>query len=164
MKDQANQIKPKEVQTATLSGKQVKNKLNFFKSQAFLKDCPAFRAFHKEDILEEEELAINTHFQKDGEVFRLRIFIDDATNGSYKKLVFYKEDADGFPLMIKTPLEKSTNPTDSYIKSFLNGSEILHISKDLRLELKDGRSLTVTEENGEIIKLNSEQDNCLFEK
>jgi hypothetical protein len=164
MMDKQKKVNPGKKSLTTLSSKDLKKKTSFFYLEDLLIDCPDFKSFKKEDVLDQEELAKNTHFKKNGEVYRLRIFIDDATNGSYKKLVFYKEDQEGFPEIVNTSGNKAITPSNEYIQSFLEGGEVIYESQDMRLELKDQRVLTVTEENGEIVKLNSEQDNCLFEK
>lgn len=130
----------------------------------FVTKCPSLRKFEQSDIQENEELARNIHYRKSGEVFRLRIFIEDADNGSYRKLVHYKEDADGFPQILKLPEGKEIGPTDTYIQSFLSSSEIIHREKDYRLKLKDGRELRVSEQNGVITKLSSNSDDCFFDQ
>jgi hypothetical protein len=130
-----------------------------------LEACKGLVLFDEDkDILKEEELATNIHLKKDGSTFRLRVFTEDAENGSYKKLMYYKEDSEGFPQVIEIPSDKSTNPTEEYLESLLQGSEIIYESADLRFALKDGRTVSLTKENDEYIKFTSEKDNCTYEK
>lgn len=126
--------------------------------------CPLYEPFKSEDIQDKEITAENTHFVKGGEVFRIRVFLEDGDNGSFKKLVLYKEDKSGFPRIEKLPDDKRVNPSKEYIKSFLKNSKIIHHEMDIRYELKDDREISITQVNGKIVKLNSEQDDCFFEK
>ncbi len=125
--------------------------------------CPQMPIFYKKDIVEEEELATNLHFVIEGEIFRIRMFIEDASYGSYRKLVYYKEDSQGFPVNIRIPIEHSTNPTDQIIESYIKGGKIVYESADRRINLKDGRSMTYSVLDGELTKFNSDRDNCYFE-
>lgn len=109
-------------------------------------------------------LARNRHFEKDGHVYRIRTFIEDTENGSYTKLVLYKEDQDGFPRIQKIPAGKEVNPTEEYISSFLKGAKVIHLEEDHRVLLNDGREITYSSVNGKIVKLNSEQDDCIIKK
>lgn len=131
---------------------------------ALLKECPSVRLFKEEDILEEEIFASNTHFKKNGEIYRLRVFSEDSGNGSFKKLIYYKEDDSGFAEVVETPKDKSTNPTEEYIESFFENGEIIQETADIHLELRDGRTITLTEENGEFTKYKSSKENCFYEK
>ena len=133
-------------------------------STKFVTKCPKIKSFEDSEIVENEELARNVHYRKNGDIYRLRTFIEDADNGSYRKLVHYKEDADGFPQLLKLPEGKEVEPTAAYINSFLAANEIIHLEKDYRLKLKDGRYISVSEKNGIITKLNSNSDNCFFEQ
>lgn len=128
------------------------------------KQCPKYKHFKKSDIQKKEGLAHNIHYKKDGETFRLRTYLEDGENGSFEKLIHYKEDDDGFPWPQPLPPGKEIEPSQEYIESFHEDGEIIHDEQDYRLELKDGRTLTISEKNGKIVKLNSQQDDCLFQK
>lgn len=147
--------KKEEVQEVAIVGNQ----------KLLLEACKGLVLFDEDkDILEEEEFATNLHIKKDGSTYRLRVFTEDAENGSYKKLMYYKEDSEGFPQVIEIPADKSTNPTEEYLESLIQGSEIIHEAADVRFSLKDGRTVSLTKENGEYTKFTSKKDNCYYEK
>ncbi len=127
-------------------------------------NCPDIEPIKDVDIESKESLAHNLHYKKEGEVFRIRVFLEDGDNGSFQKLVHYKEDRDGFPQIQPLPKDKEREPSAEYLKSFYKDAQILHDEKDYRLELKDGREISISEINGKIVKLNSQQDDCLIEK
>ncbi len=113
--------------------------------------CPNIEPFTANDIVTKEAFAENTHFKRDGEVYRIRIFVEDGRNTSYKKLVFFKEDEDGFPQIIKE--KELINPTQEQIDALLAKSEIIHNESDVSIELKDGRVFNYSQVNGEITKV-----------
>ncbi|MBK26696.1 MAG: hypothetical protein CME70_22035 [Halobacteriovorax sp.] len=165
MKERHQHVAPKSTKPATKVS-QVKSKnLHIAKvNQEMQSNCPDIQLIDPKNISSRESLAHNIHYRKDGEVFRVRVFLEDGNNGSFQKLVHYKEDKDGFPHILPLPKGKEREPSAEYLKSFYAGAEILHDEKDYRLELKDGREISISEINGKIVKLNSEQDDCLIEK
>ncbi|MFT6071126.1 MAG: hypothetical protein ACJAT2_002115 [Bacteriovoracaceae bacterium] len=155
-------IKEPEVKQVAYSERPVQ-RVKFDPNHLAEEACPQLKPFEKEDIQEEEELATNIHFVKEGYVYRLRIFIEDSANGGYRKLTYYKEDQEGFPQQIQIPSEDSVNPSDEIIDRYMAGGKIVSESADRRIKLKDGRVMTYSEVDGRYIKLTSEQDKCNFE-
>ena len=113
--------------------------------------CNDVEPFSLRDVARREVFASNTHFKKDGEVYRIRVFVEDGQNTSFKKLVFFKEDDDGFPRIIKD--KQKINPSEEEIKSYLEGAEVIHQEADVSIELKDGRSFNYSEVNGKVTKV-----------
>ncbi|TNF01082.1 MAG: hypothetical protein EP326_05220 [Deltaproteobacteria bacterium] len=113
--------------------------------------CRSEKPFSGSDIVHKEAFAENTHFKKNGEVYRIRVFVEDGQNTSFKKLVFFKEDEDGFPRIIST--KGLINPTKEQIGELLKGGEVIHREADISIELKDGRAFNYSEVNGEIVKV-----------
>lgn len=113
--------------------------------------CRSEKPFSGSDVVHKEAFAENTHFKKNGEVYRIRVFVEDGQNTSFKKLVFFKEDEDGFPQIIST--KGLINPSKEQIAELLKGGEVIHREADISIELKDGRSFNYSEVNGEIVKV-----------
>lgn len=113
--------------------------------------CDDVEPFSTADVARAEVFASNTHFKKDGEVYRIRVFVEDGQNTSFKKLVFFKEDDDGFPRIIKD--KQKINPSEEEIKSYLEGAAVIHQEADVSIELKDGRSFNYSEVNGKVTKV-----------
>jgi hypothetical protein len=113
--------------------------------------CDDVESFSTADVARKEVFASNTHFKKDGEVYRIRVFVEDGQNTSFKKLVFFKEDDDGFPRIIKD--KQKINPSEEEIKSYLEGAAVIHQEADVSIELKDGRSFNYSEVNGKVTKV-----------
>ncbi len=107
-----------------------------------------------------EQFGHNLHFKKNGEIYRIRIFTEDSTEGSYQKLVYYKEDSDGFPQIIPIQEEESINPSKKQINSYLDSAQIIYESQDLNIQLSSGKSFSVTLENGTITRVNSSTAHC----
>jgi len=165
MKEQQRHVAPKSTKSATKISQEKNKNLHIEKvNQEMRSHCPDIQLIEPKNINSRESLAHNIHYQKDGAVYRIRVFLEDGDNGSFQKLVHYKEDKDGFPRILPLPKGKEREPSPEYLKSFYDGAEILHDEQDYRLELKDGREISISEINGKIVKLNSEQDDCLFEK
>ncbi len=110
-----------------------------------------------------EQLAKNLHYKRGGEIFRLRVFTKDTPENSYKKLIFYKEDADGFAQIQEIPKEDQRNPSTETIKKYLSGGEIIYDERDTRLGI-DGVEVNYTQVNGEIVKVTSGALNCHYDK
>lgn len=113
--------------------------------------CEELKSFSKEDIKVQEAFAENTHFRKDGDVFRIRVFVEEGQNTSYKKLVLLKEDDDGFPRIVKG--SQINNPTQEQIQEILAEGEVIHREEDVSLELKDGRFFNYSKVNGKVTKV-----------
>jgi len=113
--------------------------------------CEGLKSFSKEDIKVQEAFAENTHFRKEGEVYRIRVFVEEGQNTSFKKLVLLKEDDDGFPKIVKG--SQINNPTKEQIEEILSGGEVIHHEADISLELKDGRFFNYSEVNGQVTKV-----------
>ena len=57
----------------------------------------------------------NWHLQaNDGSIYRVRIFREDGSNRTFRKLVLYKEDQTGFPQIVKIPEEEQINALDHF--------------------------------------------------
>lgn len=68
----------------------------------------------------------NIHFEtKDGDLMRLRIFIDDGANGDRKKLVLYKEDEDGFPNPVKIDDKDVWDPSVETMRKYIGDNKVL---------------------------------------
>jgi len=113
-----------------------------------------------ENIQAVEEFGHNLHFKKNGEIYRIRIFTEDSAEGSYQKLVYFKEDSDGFPEIIPIQEEESINPSQKQINSYLDSAQIIYESQDLNIQLTSGKAFSVTLENGTITRVNSNTVNC----
>lgn len=109
------------------------------------------------------QLARNIHFKRDGEIFRLRTFLEDGGQQSYKKLVLFKEDNDGFPQYQKVPKEDQVNPSSLVINRYLLGSEIIYDEMDNEITLSRGE-IRYTLLNGKIVKILAPSFNCNFEE
>lgn len=143
------------------SDKTLSRSLDF---KELVKHCPTIKELLVDSPENLINLARNRHFEKDGEIFRVRTFIEDADNGSYTKLVLYKEDEDGFPRIQKLPKGSEVDPTEKYILSFIKGGNVIHVEEDYRAILSDGTELTYSSINGKIVKINSQRDECSVQK
>lgn len=96
-------------------------------------------------------IAQNIHFRRNGETYRLRKFIEDGKEGSYEKLVFYKEDPDGFARIVAIPKEDEVNPTDETLKKYLRGGKIIYEEGDYQAQTNKGEIL-FTLQQGKLTK------------
>lgn len=108
-------------------------------------------------------MARNIHFKKDEEVYRLRVFLEDSAEKSFEKLVFFKEDADGFAEYQKIPKADEINPSDETIRKYIKEYEIIYDESDMSLKTKKG-SIFYTLLNGELVKALAPQFDCDFER
>jgi hypothetical protein len=115
------------------------------------------------DIDDTMQLAKNLHFKKNGHIFRLRIFLEDSEESSYEKLVFYKEDDEGFPRYEKNPKSHERNPSPELIKSYLADSEIIYDEQDIRLTVGE-HQIDYTTINSEVVKIASSSLKCFYDK
>ncbi|EQC49920.1 hypothetical protein M899_3009 [Bacteriovorax sp. BSW11_IV] len=68
----------------------------------------------------------NIHFEaKDGSLMRLRVFMDDGPNGERKKLVLFKEDADGFPNPVIIDEKDIWEPSMETIGKYIADNKVL---------------------------------------
>ena len=108
-------------------------------------------------------MARNIHFKKGEEVYRLRVFLEDSAEKSFEKLVFYKEDSDGFAKYQKIPKADEINPSDDTIRKYIKEFEIIYDESDMSLKTDKG-SVFYTLLNGELVKALAPQFDCYFER
>jgi hypothetical protein len=113
-------------------------------------------------LVEAQRLAKNIHFRKNGQVFRVRIFLEDGEQGTYEKLVYYKEDKDGFPRIVPLDDELAIRPTKKTIDTLLEGGEIIYDETETRFEYENDKSFHVTTKDNRIIRIfdENEQTEC----
>jgi hypothetical protein len=128
----------------------------------FLKFCPELSQGigDEDEIMESNNFALNLHFVKEQRTHRIRVFTEDATEGSFQKLVYFIEDEDGFPEIIPQENKIAINPTPQMIESLIKDSEIIFKSEDINIRLKSGKDIAATIENGRIKKLISGEIEC----
>ncbi|MDD0854894.1 hypothetical protein HBN50_17470 [Halobacteriovorax sp. GB3] len=116
-------------------------------------DLVTFKTFMAKQLGAYEESSFswqNIHFESEqGDVFRLRVFMDDAENGEVKRLVLYKEDTDTFPVPVKIDPKDVYNPTPEVIQKYVNGGKVLY--DELAESLKfDGGEVFIKKIGGKI--------------
>ena len=104
----------------------------------------------------------NTHLQlPDGEVMRVRVFIDDGPNGEIQRLAVYKEDEVGFPVLIEISDEEKTNPSAEVLQKYLTMGEAIHLEEALSVE-QNNEEYFFERINGEIVRIDITSDRGLI--
>ena len=160
----SNATKNKTHKKVSLPSPNKKEKFAQLKNNA-LSFCPQLANEINDNEKDENVQAVelfghNLHFKKNGEIYRIRIFTEDSTEGSYQKLVYYKEDSEGFPEIIPIQEAESINPSKKQINSYLDSAQVIYESQDLNIQLTSGKAFSVTLENGTITRVNSNTVNC----
>jgi hypothetical protein len=89
-----------------------------------------------------EDLWSNFHIElPNGTVQRVRIFNADGENASYRKLVLFEENEDGFPVKIKLANSESINPTPETISKYKNRGKIIYKEEAISFKLRDKREI-----------------------
>ncbi len=104
----------------------------------------------------------NTHLQlPDGDVLRVRVFIDDGPNGEIQRLAVYKEDEVGFPVLIELSDEEKTNPSPEVLQKYLSMGETIHLEEALSVE-QNNEEYFFERINGEIVRIDITSDRGLI--
>ncbi len=129
------------------------------------KACPELKTLEQNNFekASKETLARNLHFKRGGEIFRLRLFLEDGKEGTFEKLILLKENAEGFPVIQKIAEQDQINPSKEVWEKYLKGGEIIYKEIDQRLSI-GGREVTFTHVNGKLVKAVSSAGDCFFEE
>ena len=144
--------------------------LSTLKLKTFIESCPKLReVLNREDkIVDYEPFARNYHYQRNGEIYRIRVFTEDGENGGFSKIVYYKEDSDGFPIIEKTKeirvqRNKNLNQTiNEEIDKTIGGSQIIYNAQDIHYTMNSGQEMSVSFENNKIKKIIAKDISCLL--
>ena len=109
---------------------------------------------------QKEQLWKNIHYETPFNIYRLRTFIDENDNGSYEKIVLYKEDSNGFPQIMDI---KDQHKRDDFINKRLQSGSVIHVDSATRFTLSDGKEITIKLKNQnleflEILSTSGKQD------
>jgi len=120
----------------------------------------------KSQISETAVLWTNTHIQlPSGVVQRIRVFNEDGENGSFKKLVLFQEDEDGFPVKLKLEESISTNPSSELVESYRAKGKVIYDEVATSIVLNDGHEIFEKTIDGKVIEKYKEgpsgRTNCL---
>ncbi len=109
---------------------------------------------------QKEQLWKNIHYETPSNIYRLRTFIDENDNGSYEKIVLYKEDSNGFPRILDI---KDQYKRDDFINKRLKSGSVIHVDSATRYTFSDGKEITIKLKNQnleflEILSTSGKQD------
>ncbi len=81
----------------------------------------------------------NIHLKiQGGGIERLRLMQVDGENGSYWKMIHYREDEDQFAHILPLPMGHQRSPSPKIIKSYLNRGEVIYHEVGLGLKTAEG--------------------------
>lgn len=125
--------------------------------------CPEFTSVmgEKQLPIQSEQFAYNLHFKKEDGIYRIRIFLEDGDEGSFEKLVTYKEDRDGFAQILPLSHREERDTSQKHIQELVDDSEIIYESKDLALTFENGREYSLSLVNGKPTRLSGADILCV---
>jgi hypothetical protein len=95
----------------------------------------------------------NLHLETlDGEIYRVRTFVDQGIVGPVTRLAVYKEDEEGFPVLIELPEEEKINPDHQVLERYLSLGSIIHQEKAVVLDLEQAEYFFETH-NNELVRM-----------
>ncbi|MDA9189395.1 hypothetical protein N9O57_00265 [bacterium] len=144
----------------------IENRLDLALSKAIEQNCEKEFTYHPAQLMFSELLAKNIHFEKNGDIYTLREFVEDSANGSYRKLVYLKQDGSGLADIIEIPSEHEVNPGQEIINMYLEDANIKIVETDKRLALKQNEQIVYSSANDKILKFrfNTPSSECAWEE
>ncbi len=114
-------------------------------------------------------LWFNIHIQlPSGVVQRIRVFNEDGENGSFRKLVLFQEDEDGFPVKLELNESESINPSLQTINKYKSRGQIIYNELATSTIINNATELFLQTIDGKIKKKYLEgptgRQNCLTSK
>lgn len=117
---------------------------------AVTKRCPEFLANQK--VSRRYTFGRNVHYKKNGETYRARMIIGDGKEGNYFRVIFFKEDSTGFPVIESHKDYFKEELALAAFEQASQGQEILYQSQDDSIEYASGAVLKSTFENDRLVK------------
>lgn len=100
-----------------------------------------------------QQVWLNLHLENaDGQIYRVRTFRDDGTNGERLRLAVYLEDETGFPALLDLEDEEKINPSVEVIEKYRSLGVIIHKEEAKALE-QDGREYFFEVHNDNLVRL-----------
>lgn len=96
---------------------------------------------------------LNVHLKtQDNTVIRVRRFLDEGPNGSFERLVVFKEDETGFPEIIDIPQEHQLSPSEEVIQQYLSLGERIFEDEGLIGEI-EGKNIFIELINNQVTRV-----------
>lgn len=95
----------------------------------------------------------NVHLETaEGEIYRVRTFVDQGVVGPVTRLALYKEDSEGFPVLIELPEKEKINPAPEVVERYMSLGAPIHQEKAMVLELEAAEYFFETH-NNELVRM-----------
>lgn len=102
------------------------------------------------NIQRQEPVWTNIHLEKnDGHTYKIRVFNSDSENGVVRKLVYFKDDDEGFPQILK----KHLRPTSDLFTAYMKNGKIIYNEVATRYITDTGVEVFVQKIDDEIKRL-----------
>lgn len=96
---------------------------------------------------------LNVHLKtQDASVMRVRRFLDDGPNGSFERLVVFKEDETGFPEIVDIPQEHQVAPKEEIVQKYLAMGEVIFEDEGLIGDI-DGKNVFIELMNNQVTRV-----------
>lgn len=96
---------------------------------------------------------LNVHLKtQDNTVMRVRRFLDEGPNGSFERLVVFKEDETGFPEIIDIPQDHQLSPSEEVIQKYLSMGERIFEDEGLIGEI-EGKNIFIELMNKQVTRV-----------